>query len=202
MNLPFIGNPTDKLKILGLLGSTALAGIGVIALTFTLMSVKGDLKRTTADRDWLQSWAESVCVAVGAPLEASKGHKRGDVCRATINGLISFKTQAAVQTSTILVKAEAARVEKTNAHIGRVRVQAKRAETAKENMEKADAAVVEDRVGDEWFGALSDLAGLRPRTDSPAAPADSGSGGGEGHAPGGHVAVRGASGTEPARPEG
>lgn len=115
------------------------------------------------DRDQLQAFADIACADAGASFAPGPGKKAGAECRAWIRDLAAFKRDTNSETARILADAMADQQRKTGVDAAHARRAAEAARAAAEKMGEADAAITEgDRVGAAWFGALNDVAGLRP----------------------------------------
>jgi len=97
----------------------------------------------------------AACSAAGAAAERP-------VCLARIQRLAAFEREALRSTNDLLVRVRAEEDRKRAADLAAARHSAERTRAAIVNMEKADAQIAGDRAGADWFGAVNDLAGLRP----------------------------------------
>ena len=139
----------------------------LMALAVAAAILYARFQEVRADRDALASWGEAVCAAAGSHLVTpapakGKAPARGAACRASVDALAAFKTQAATQTTEELLAALDERLGKESVDAALARRAAERAQLAAERMEAADAAVQGDHVGRSWFDALNQSGGLRP----------------------------------------
>jgi hypothetical protein len=114
-------------------------------------------------RDQLQTWATTRCAAAGeayAPPAQSKD-KPGQACAGRIDRLVKFERDTNSQTAGVLLDALNDQTRKTNTDAAKARTAAEAAAAATKRMEAANAAVKDDQVGGDWFGALNQSAGLR-----------------------------------------
>jgi hypothetical protein len=117
------------------------------------------------DRDRLHAIATEACAAAGSQLVAASTAKRGQLCLRKVRELAAFKGDTDAESARILAEAVTDHNRKTKADAAHARRSAEAANAAAARMEKADAAIQDDdRVGADWFGAVNDVAGLRPRS--------------------------------------
>lgn len=121
-----------------------------------------------AERKRLDPKVGAICEAAGstwAEVDA-KGKtlarsKWGRACLAEVRGLATFKAQALASRQKVLDEHQAEQASKTQADQLAAQRSADAQRQAKQNMEKADAAVRDDRVDGDWLRALGELGGLR-----------------------------------------
>lgn len=196
-----IGFASTKLGMWVAIG-TAVAMAGVLTWVIAeprikLGNVRKDLAKVEADRGYLEGLLGKFCKAVDLPMPARTVKDRGANCLTEVtNRLLELANMDRVSKET-LANAQVLRVEKTKVHVIRLSAQTKRAEQTKQELEKVDAAVVEDQVSADWWRKWSADAGLRPRVAPTPEPAANGSGGGEGRPIPGPVAVRQEAAGEP-----
>lgn len=154
-------NPLGYLKLAGAIGGL------VIVLGLAAWGAAGH-----RDAAQLKRWAEVTCAAAGEPFEfqphtdpatkrPAKRQARGVACARRVGTLATFERETDRQTAAVLVDALEQREGKTIADTASAARDAKAARAAAERMEKEDASVEGDRVGADWFDALSGVAGLR-----------------------------------------
>lgn len=155
--------------ILGELGWLALLAVAIVGAAIYV-----HVRQVTNDRDQLLAWAQRTCAGAGQGFDAStimvtdaKGkksaasYKRGVLCEQRVGYLAKFRADTADATAATLVQAAADHDKRTGADrtASTANDQAQRA--AEKQMETANGKIQDDRVGDDWFGALGNLAGMR-----------------------------------------
>lgn len=151
---------TDRLKIIGLTGTTIVLLAAIFWLGTLKKGVERDLADMTKDRDAVVSWADKACLAAGSSFPAPKAKDRGSACLAAIQELQRFKLDALSKSNTALLEHVEEQAAKQSTDATAARRAAERTLAATQRMEKADAAVEGDRVGGDWAGSFNDLAGL------------------------------------------
>lgn len=141
---------------------TIVLGVAGLVVAGLLVWLALQWRALEKDRDRLARWGELVCVSAGAELAPAK-EKRGESCARTIAALAKFKTDAITSSNQVLAGAAVDRQQRADADLAQATADADQRDRAAANMEKADAQVgKDDRVDGSWFGALNNLAGLRP----------------------------------------
>lgn len=116
------------------------------------------------ERDQLKAWATTRCAAAGEPFAPADGDRArpGAECATRIDQLARFERETNAGTAQVLREHLAEQNQKTNTDAAKARAAAEAAAAATKRMEAANAAVENDQVGGDWFGALNQSAGLRP----------------------------------------
>lgn len=139
-----------------------IAGLALaLATTCTLFYKAGErAKLWEAEATSLGRWGDLTCALTGVVFRTPEMKRAtwGDACRLRIQELVD-REKAADQA---LAKHAADQAEKSASDLAAARRAAQTAANAAKKMEKANVAVDETgRVGADWFGALSELGGLR-----------------------------------------
>lgn len=142
----------------------------LIALAAAAAFLYVQWSRVTGERDRALQWSETACAAAGTTYAASTEtidgkrvkYATGQRCKATIADLATFRADTTRLTAETLERAIRDRDVRTQTDAAHARAAAEAARAATQRMEAADAqAAPTDRVDNDWFAALNDLAGLR-----------------------------------------
>jgi hypothetical protein len=117
-----------------------------------------------SERDKVVALASEICTAVDSSFspDGEKTKDRGKACIVRVRYLARLERDTAKVTAEALAKASSARDTKTARDIASATAAARTAADAAQKMETENAKIDKsDRVGADWFSALSGLAGLR-----------------------------------------
>lgn len=153
------------------LGVAAAAALALLAGVFAMGRSSG----VDAERKRLDPKVGAICQAAGASWAEvdAKGKPLaratwGRACQAAAADLMTFKTTTLRAQQQALEDAQAEQAAKTQADQLAAQRDAGAQRQAQHNMEKADAAVRDDRVDGDWLRALGELGGLRQPAQGPA----------------------------------
>lgn len=155
--------------ILGEIGWLALLGVAIAGAAIYV-----HVRHLANDRDQVIAWAQRTCASAGQGFDAStvivtdaKGKKRpanyarGILCEQRVGYLAKFRADTADATATVLAKATEQHIQRTVADRTASTANGQAQRAAEKEMETASGKIQDDRVGDDWFGALGNLAGMR-----------------------------------------
>lgn len=152
-------------SIIPVLVSVAL----ILGLGFTSCSTIKSLGQAQAardgylkDRDSLAQWGDVTCAPTLNPFREKDRKNWGAKCQAAVIELAGFKAATIKASNDLRTAAETAQRAADEADTKVLRVATERRRRAEQRLEKANAEIKEDRVGPQWFDAISDFAGLRP----------------------------------------
>lgn len=118
--------------------------------------------KVRADRDGLLHTAELICAATGSGFAAEGKLLRGARCLARARELAGFELAAQTESARLLAESLTEHSNRAEADAVLARSAAENARAAAARMERAENAIAkDDRVGDDWFDAVGELAGLR-----------------------------------------
>jgi len=155
--------------ILGELGWLALLGVAIAGAAIYV-----HIRQLTNDRDQVIAWAQRTCASAGQGFDAStvmvtdaKGkkstasYKRGVLCELRVGYLAKFRADTADATAATLAQAATDHDKRAGADRAAATTNDQAQHAAEQQMETANGKIEDDRVGDDWFGALGNLAGMR-----------------------------------------
>jgi hypothetical protein len=155
--------------ICGDLGWVALLGLAVAGAAIYV-----HVRQVTSDRDQLLAWAQRTCAGAGQGFDAStlivtdaKGkqsagsYKRGVLCEQRVGYLAKFRADTADASAGVLAQAATDHEKRASADRTASAANGQAQRAAEKEMETANGNIQDDRVGDDWFGALGNLAGMR-----------------------------------------
>lgn len=153
-DMPFFGLSKLHAMIGGGL-AMVLVAVGLVAL--------GHVNGVKAAQKRIDPVVEDICGAAGSTW-SQKGLGRrnyGKACLAEVRTLMAFKSEALASRQKLLEAHQREQAAKVAADAERAASDRAKAGKARRNMEAADAAVRDDRVGADWFARLNELGGLR-----------------------------------------
>lgn len=122
----------------------------------------------------LGGWADVTCALTGFVFRAPDMTRSswGSACQARVQYLVKFEKDTKDARAKAQQQHATDQAKKAADDLTAARKAAMSAAQAAKRMEKANAAVQDNRVGAEWFGALNELGGLRGPTEAagPTAP--------------------------------
>lgn len=160
----------------GWLLKRVLSGPGIMVLVFavTLVGVVGffhaqgvkaarQMAAVTADRDSMGRWSDVTCALTGKVYRAPGMERKqwGVACQAEVQALAQFRKNTLEASNSAMAGHVEAQLKKASADLAAARRANEQTAKALKRMEAANAAVQEDRVSGDWFGALNELGGLR-----------------------------------------
>lgn len=110
----------------------------------------------------LERWTQQTCAFTGEPFT-----EKGAECQQRVEDLARFERDARDASSEAQGEDLDEQRKKAGVDLDAARKTAKELTDAAKKMEKANAAVQNDRVGTDWFGALNELGGLRRPAEDP-----------------------------------